>query len=118
MTPSSRITAPPPRAARREESLQLLRHAAEALEGADGHLLAEAGPLHAQQDVVGAGLLAVAADLLDQLALAADQEAAAGELVEVGADAVGRHEARIAAPARIGLVLERQRLAHLVERAD
>ena len=39
-----------------------------------------------------------------------------GELVEVGADAVGRHEARGAAPARIGLVLEGQRLAHLVER--
>ena len=32
-------------------------------------------------------LLAVAADLLDQLALAADQEAPGGELVEVGADA-------------------------------
>ena len=60
--------------------------------------------------------LAVAADLLDHLALRADDEAVGGEVVEVGADALGRHEARGAAPARIGLVLEGQRLAHLVER--
>src|SRR5215213_5388401 len=66
--------------------------------------------------MVGAGALAVAADLLDHLVLRADDEAVGGELVEIGADSVAGHEARGAAPAGIGLVLEGQGLAHLVER--
>src|SRR3954469_19845879 len=65
--------------------------------------------------MVGAGALAVALDLLDHLVLRADDEAVGSELVEVGADAVAGHEARGAAPAGIGLVLEGQGLAHLVQ---
>src|SRR5882757_7575583 len=73
--------------------LQLFHHTAQPLQRADHRFLVEARPLHAQQHMVGAGEFPIAADLLHHLALRADDEAVGGEAVEVGADALGRHEA-------------------------
>src|ERR1700737_1407546 len=70
----------------------------------------------ARQHWVGRGAPAAAADQIVRRALRADDEAVGGESVEVRADALGRHEARGAAPVRVGFVLESQRFAHLVER--
>ena len=50
-----------------ERLLQLLHHAAQPLQRAYHRLLVEARPLHAQQHMVGAGALAVAADQIDHL---------------------------------------------------